>query len=256
MQELIRLTQQKKAQALCMLAEKQRHQRESYEAGLRQCSDERRRESNILNYFVTDSKQRLATEFLENVLVDGFEKIAEHDAHERIRDTVRNIDEHLDNISNNDTDILNSYAVPDVMQRIARDNYIANVQETIFGEPFVDNANLILHKFIESVFPQESLQSSPISSFNEASEEKSMRQAIQRSCEAVSHIAAAAAEEIVDDIINNIMPEMNFTARSQENDSLQHIMSDVNEVIWSYANEDESGQNENIEISSTESKDD
>lgn len=265
LQELIRITQQKKAQALCMLAEKERYRRESNEAGLRQCSDERRRENETINHFVEDSKQRLATEFLENVLVDGFEKIAEHDARERIRTTVRNLDVQLESQPNSGaivSDVLNNYVMPDVMQRIARDNYLTNVQESIFGEPFADHSNLMLNKFIESVFSQESLQSSPISNFNEESEENSMRLAIQRSCEGLSESAAATAGEIFEDIINTIMPEMNVTARSLESDSLQHIMSDINEDIWSYANEDptfdESIQNENeiIEISSTESNDD
>lgn len=266
MQELIRITQQKKAQALCMLAEKERYRRESYEAGMRQCSDERRRENETINHFVEDSKQRLATEFLENVLIDGFEKIAEHDARERIRATARDLDAQLEDRPNNSeaivSDVLNRYIMPDVMQRIARDNYVTNLQESIFGEPYADHSNLMLNKFIERVFSQESLISSPLSNFNEESDENSMRQAIQRSCEGLSESAVATAEEIVEDIINTIIPEMNVTARSQENDNLQHIMSDINEDIWLYANEeitlDESRheENENIEISSTELNDD
>lgn len=246
-----------------MLAEKERYRRESYEAGLRQCSDERRRENETIHHYVTHSKQRHATEFLENILVDGFEKIAEHDARERIRATVRNIDEHLENIPDSTnaivSDELNRYVMPEVMQRIARDNYVTDVQESIFGEPFADNSDLMLNKFIESVFSQESLQSSPLSNYTDKSEENSMREAIQRSCEGLSESDAATAGEIVDDIINTIMPEMNDSARSLESDSLQHIMSDINEVIWSYANEeDASRQNEddNIEISSTELNDD
>lgn len=253
------MTQQKKAQALCMLAEKQRYQRESSEAGLRQCSDERRRENETMNHFVTHSKQRLATEFLENVLVDGFEKIAEHDAREQIRATVRNIDAQLENIPSSEaivSDVLEHYVMPEVMQRIARDNYVSNVQESIFGEPLADNCNLMLNKFIESVFSQESLQSSPISNFKEESEENSLREAIQRSFEGLSEDVAATAGEIVDDIINTIMPEMNVTARSLESDSLQHIMSDINEAIWSYADESRQNEIENSEISSTESNDD
>ena len=137
--ELQRLQEQRRAHALYMLAEKERFKREAAEAGQRQTEEQRRREHNEAYRCVMRASDDTATLYLENILLEEVDRIADVKAREKVQQTARNIDiaakefkmqeqesddllKTEENEENIVSDLVNHYLFPEVYKQIARRN--------------------------------------------------------------------------------------------------------------------------------------
>lgn len=257
---------QQKAQALCMLAETERYKREAVEAGQRQHGDLRRRFHEEVARSLSTSRQSTVCEYLENVLVECLDKFAEKDARQKIRNTVQRIDREAGDPSPATlvADVLDRFVMPDVMRRIAHDNYLADVHTALFGEHVPDlleeQRQQRLMKFIQSSVAAGSettpatARSDSVLSDMDVGEDPAHHEAMR----CIRHTLARAMQQhdangamkvqidsILDDVLRSVVPENeengSVTARSQNQEILLDIVTDVNRELWDMANQ----QNEN-----------
>lgn len=132
--ELTRLIDQKKSHALYLLAEKERQKREAIEARNRQIDEIHRQEFEEFFEKKLHSTNETVTQYLENVLMQGLDNIADSDARTNIRNVARQIDEdtcksmstkfnEMNYIPNDEeivTDLVNNFMFPEIYKRIAR----------------------------------------------------------------------------------------------------------------------------------------
>lgn len=123
-----------------MLAETERYRREAIEAGQRQRGDSRRRFHDEIVRSLNLSRQNTVCAYLENVLVECLDKIAEHEARDQIRATVQRIDAAAQNPSSAVAvgQMLDRFILPNVFRRIAHENYLADLHTAFFGDKLPD----------------------------------------------------------------------------------------------------------------------
>lgn len=254
--ELVRLMDQKKAHALCMLAEKERQRREAIEAGQRQRGNNRRREHEATYRSVCSAKQKTATNYLENILIDCFETTAEDDARHKVREVARQIDEEAEHptSANIVAGVLNRFVLPDVFKHIAHENYLADIHQSIFQENS-DDSTVVIKRFIENVVSPRVTTPSSLSSLR-SGENASHHEAMHCIKKAIDQMFTFATDtkchasgtyDVIDNIIKNIIPSSAsepMSSRSQEQEQLGEILADINETLWNYAKNDD---NDNID---------
>lgn len=250
---------QKKAHALCMLAEKERQRREATEAGRRQRADNRRREHEAIYHSVFVGKHDITTNYLENVIIDCIDTTANTSARHKVRELARQIDMEAENPTSENIvmGVLNRFVLPNVYKRIARDNYLADVHQHIFRDDSISNAgdsSVMIRKFIENVISPRG--ASPISfSSLDSGENSAHHEALHCINQAIGQVfaptvssdeqfklqtVATGAYDVIDNIIKNIIPSENepITARSVEQDILDEILTNINDTLWDYARND------------------
>lgn len=270
---MTRVVDHRKAQALGMLAEAERYRREAAEAGRRQLSENRRRFHDECASSITTARQNTVCHYLENVLVDGMDQMAERRARTQIRATVQQIDrEAAAGLETSSAEavvagVLQHDILPDVWQHIARENYLADVHRSLFGELPADR--------IGERFQLRQAQSDALAAPRQADcasrlqaereqrllEERARRApppdpAHDEAMQCIERVLAkvlrrtddesadgAASGSILDDLVSSVpvsalifeddttSPEAR-SARSENQERLQEIVQSVNEAVW------------------------
>lgn len=252
----MRLIDQKKAHALCMLAETERYRREAVEAGHRQRGDNRRRFHEEVARSVNTTKQNTVCNYLENVLVDCLDQIAEQDARTKIRATVLKIDRDANTptASAAAREAIDRFVLPDVFRRIAHENYLADVHGSIFTDKIEDRIDEQhrLNRMIEAtVTPRDSPSAmsgasgvSCLGVGDDPAHHEAMhciKRVIKRALTVkVPGRDAAMVCSILDDIVRAAIPDgaesVTSSARSQkQQDQLTEIVDDVKKTLLEYA---------------------
>lgn len=150
-----------------MLAESERYRREAIEAGNRQRGDNRRRFHDEVSRSCNLSRQNTVCAYLENVLVECLDKVAEQEARSKIRATVQRIDEAAQSANSAVVvaDVLDRFVLPDVFRHIAHENHLADVHSAFFGDMLPDmieeQRRQRMNRFLEAavVSPRDSSRS-------------------------------------------------------------------------------------------------
>lgn len=212
---MVRLTDQKRAHALCMLAEKERYKREAAEGGLRQVAENRRRENEAIHRHETVVRQNVTTEYLEKFLLEGSERAAEQDGREQIRKLVQQIDMEAASIldpSSADvvSTLLDRVIVPDIMKQAIRVNYVEDIQRSIFGRlikqpPYLQRHSDGDESSLSSLGPDETI---------------------------AEHEVARAIRGIIDMSICDCDPPTSSARSSQDSDDRYAYLTGIDENIW------------------------
>lgn len=260
---MIRIIDQKKAHALCMLAETERYRREAAEAGRRQCSETRRRFHDEVTRSIDTARQNTVCKYLENVLVECLDKMSERQARSEIRATVRLIDREANNASAESVaaEVLQRDVLPDVFRRIAHDNYLADVHRDFFGELVPDKIDEQRRKRLQQ-FMADAVSTPPVT------EMPSSRGGMDAATDDSVHLEAMACIErvlqhvlkggdetdrsqkgsILDEIVSSIIHDgdetVEMSSRSVDHERLTEIVTDVNNTLWAYANEANKSQDQ------------
>lgn len=83
--ELLRLQEERKIQAFCMLAEREREMREAAEAGLRQKELRRRREIDEIFKHEMAMHQSTVQQYLEDIVLESIDSVADQQARQHVR---------------------------------------------------------------------------------------------------------------------------------------------------------------------------
>lgn len=244
-----RLGDQRKAHALCMLAENERYLREAIEAGCRQRGDNRRRTHDEIVRNVQLVKHNTIAEYLEDVLINCMDRMAEKSAREQIRDVVRQIDEEAEDPTplRVVTGILNRFVMPAVFTRIARENYLADVHESLFigtvPDMLSDHKRSRMNRFLASAVSAKGDHGdgiSPISSLDSLADpahHEAMRCVeivIKRAFQGTKQFDRTGTYGIIDDIIQSVIPDDNESQPRTDRSSQQltEIVTDLNNQLW------------------------
>ena len=243
---MIRLVDQKRAHALCMLAEKERSRREAAEAS-RRLNEEiiRNTQGEIYDKVATD-RQNTATIYLENVLVECFDKIAATEAREKIQNIVRQIDEEADNPTSANVvgGLLSRCVIPDIIEEIIKGGQLSDAHSTIFGDE-ADDQNYALKQFLEQTVTARSTTSSSNLSSVASNESVSkheanriLRKAIDNTVTKCETSKKETTYEVLDNIIRKIIPSSPARSqRSEKNDELYEIINEMTENITQIVNQ-------------------
>lgn len=249
LQEMARLTDQRKAHALCMLAEKERYRREATEAGTRQRADNRRRTHDEISRNEQLVKQNTIVDYLENVLSDCIGKMGEKSARDQIRDVVRKIDLEAEDPTPQRvvTGILDRFVMPDVFTHIARENHLADVHESLFGKApdmISEHKRARINRFLATAVSPRDVDDdaksgiSSLDSFEDPAHHEALRcvelalsKALKR-----SEFDERAAYSLLDEIINSVIPDND----PPKGDQLTEIVSDINDQLWQAVDDAES----------------
>ena len=91
--ELVRLQEERRIHAFCMLAERDRRLREAAEAGRRQLEERRRREEDEIFKQVISVHQRTVDTYLEDIILNGTDATADRQAREEIQEMAKRIND-------------------------------------------------------------------------------------------------------------------------------------------------------------------
>lgn len=91
--ELVRLQEERRIHAFCMLAERDRRLREAAEAGRRQLEERRRREEDEIFKQVISVHQRTVDTYLEDIILNGMDATADRQAREEIQEMAKRIND-------------------------------------------------------------------------------------------------------------------------------------------------------------------
>lgn len=264
---MTRVVDHRKAQALGMLAEAERYRREAAEAGRRQLAENRRRFHDECARSQITARQNTVCHYLENVLVAGMDQMSERRARAQIRATVQQIDREASRQPSAEAvvaGVLQHDILPDVMQHIARENYLADVHGSLFKELPTDR--------IDERFRLRKTQSDALTAVRQEDctrklqEERKQRlldeqrrripppdpahdeamQCIERVLSKVMRRAEGADEgtsgSILDDIVSSVPLSALIaeddtslearSARSENQERLQEIVQGVNDTVW------------------------
>lgn len=236
--ELLRLQDEKKSHALYMLAERERHRREAAESGRRQVENEQRKMNEEIYRNILKSNEDTINLYLENVLIEGIEKISEEESRNKIREIAKRIDEEANKNLNEEniiSELVRDFVLPEVDKRIDRKNKQFEKTKHILA------ANNAFNEFIEKIPPIErslgsaeevtqvivnELIENAFPSFHEISEEEEEIEDQIRTCaeQAVSQIMAEVLEAL-----DPLKIQLTKLYDSQE-DQLEEIESSVNEI--------------------------
>lgn len=246
---MARLTDQRNAHALCMLAENERYRREATEAGFRQRGDNRRRTHDEIARNVHLVKHNTVVDYLENVLTDCVDKMAEKSARDQIRDIVRKIDEDAEDPSPQRvvTGILNRFVLPDVFTHIARESHLADVHKSLFGkvpDMISEDKRSRMNRFLEAaVTPRDDDQDnvsvlSSLDSQEDPAHHEAMRcveLAIGKALYGNKKFDQTGAFGLLDEIIRSVIPDNQESDQQSElsrHGQLNEIVADVSEQLW------------------------
>lgn len=242
-----RLSDQRNAHALCMLAENERYRREATEAGYRQHGDNRRRTHDEIARNEQLVKHNTIVEYLEKVLTDCIDKMAEKSAREQIRDLVRKIDEEAEDPTplRVVTGILNRFVLPDVFTHIARENHLADVHESLFGkvpDMISEHKRLRMNRFLaEAVTPRNDEDNASVLSSLDSDEDpahhealRCVERAIGKAFQGTRDFVGTGEHGILDEIIDSVISDER-EPRSQ----LTEIVTDLSEQLWQAVEESE-----------------
>lgn len=235
--ELLRLQDEKRSHALYMLAERERHRREAAESGQRQIENEQRKLNEEIYRNILKSNEDTINLYLENVLIEGVEKISVEESRNKIREIAKRIDEEANKTLNEEnviSELVRDFVLPEVDKRIDRKTkqfektkhiLAANSAFNEFLEtiPPIERSSgsaeevtqLILNELIENTFPN----------FDEISEEDEIENQI-KTC------AEQAVSEIMSEVLEALDPlkiQLTKLYDSQE-DQLEEIETSVNEL--------------------------
>ncbi|XP_012251264.2 cilia- and flagella-associated protein 91-like [Athalia rosae] len=127
--ELVRLTDERKAHAFALLAERERAKRQAEEAGRRQLEEQRRRELDEMFRQIVKVNQDSVELYLEDIIKEGIEWASDAQAWEFILDTVDKMDKASCSIDENARDLVEeemvsnmiyNFVLPDVEKQIVR----------------------------------------------------------------------------------------------------------------------------------------
>lgn len=236
--ELLRLQDEKKSHALYMLAERERHRREAAESGRRQVENEQRKINEEIYRNILKSNEDTISLYLENVLIEGIEKISEEESRNKIREIAKRIDEEANKNLNEEniiSELVRDFVLPEVDKRIDRKNkQFEKTKHILAGNnafnEFIEKippierslgsaeevTQVIVNELIENAFP----------SFDEISEEEEEIEDKIKTCaeQAVSQIMSEVLEAL-----NPLKIQLTKLYDSQE-DQLEEIESSVNEI--------------------------
>ena len=91
--ELIRLQEERRIHAFCMLAERQRRIREAEESGKRQVEERRRREEDEIFKQVVKAHQDTVDTYLEDIILETVDRAADKQARREVRELAGKINE-------------------------------------------------------------------------------------------------------------------------------------------------------------------
>ncbi|XP_067008009.2 cilia- and flagella-associated protein 91-like [Anabrus simplex] len=148
--ELWRLQDERRAHAFAMLAERERYRREAAEAGRRQAEERRRREHDEMFKQVVKVHQDTVDLYLEDIIVESMNWVAEAEARLYIKEVVKTIDQaaheahHRGNAIEEEelvADLINNFVVPEVQKEMVRkkikarqEKYLRAAHEAIYNK--------------------------------------------------------------------------------------------------------------------------
>lgn len=215
-----------------MLAERERHRREAAESGQRQVENEQRKMNEEIYRNILKSNEDTITLYLENVLIEGVEKISEEESRNKIREIAKRIDEEANKNLNEEnviSELVRDFVLPEVDKRIDRKAKQFEKTKHILA------ANNAFNEFIEKIPPIErSLGSAEEvtqvivnelieNTFDEISEEED---------DPIKKCAEQAVSQIMSEVLEALDPfkiQLSKLYDSQE-DQLEEIESSVNEI--------------------------
>lgn len=229
--ELLRLQDEKKAHALYMLAERERHRREAAESGRRQVENEQRKMNEEIYRNILKSNEDTITVYLENVLIEGIEKISEEESRNQIREMAKRIDEEASKTLNEEniiSELIEGFVLPEVDKRIDRKNKQFEKTKHILA------ANNAFNEFIEKLPPIErSVGSAEEVTFDILNEmiDNVLPSQVWEETDEITTAAEKAVSEIMSEVLDALDPlkiQLKKLYDSQE-DQLEEIESSVYE---------------------------
>lgn len=205
--ELLMLEGEKRAHALYLLAERERYSRQAISMGT----------TEIEEQFKNDA----ITLYLENILLDGFNRIADDESREHIRKVAKKIDrkasktvtfdeekEYNSKVSNNE--VLGVESIPDqkVVMELLKENMVPKILDRIKNEQLVTQQRKFLMEAHQSLYSQEVEELTVNEKVDICTE--ILNEIIEESTNAYYKTdspdsADILAERIVNNIINDIM---------------------------------------------------
>ncbi|XP_067896046.1 cilia- and flagella-associated protein 91 isoform X1 [Heterodontus francisci] len=128
--ELLRLQEERRIQAIVMLAERRRRIREAEESGLRQVEERRRREEDEIFKQVVKVHQTTVDSYLEDILLKSMQDTAEDQARQEIckmadeiNDVAYEIEQHRTHLQSEEivSELVHSFLIPEAHKIIMRD---------------------------------------------------------------------------------------------------------------------------------------
>ena len=223
--ELHRLEGEKRAHALYLLAERERYSRQAISMGKTEFEEQFRNDAITL--------------YLENILLDGVNRIADEESREYIRKVAKKIDrkasktvtfdeekEYISNESNNED--LNAVSIPEqkVVMELLKENMVPKLLDRIKNEQLVSQQRKFLIEAHQSLYSQEVEKLTEDEEVNICAEilneiiEESMKKSPKFNRTDSQDSADILAGRIVDSIINDIMSSnFDYSTTSTEQSS-------------------------------------
>jgi len=150
--ELIRLQEERKIHAYCMLAERRRRIREAEEAGRRQTEERRRREEDEIFKQIVKIHQQTVDTYLEDILMESASETADEQARieiqhyaDKINDIAYAIEDKKTKVESEEivSDLVHSFLLPEILKVEARKKVKNDQRKHLIA------AHKIVHKTIE-----------------------------------------------------------------------------------------------------------
>lgn len=239
--ELHRLEGEKRAHALYLLAERERYSRQAINMGKTEFEEQFRNDAITL--------------YLENILLDGVNRIADDESREYIRKVAKKIDrkasktvtfdeerEYISNESINNE--LNVESIPDqkVVMELLKENMVPKILDRIKNEQLMTQQRKFLMEAHQSLYSQENEEITEDEEvkicadlLNEMIEESTKDYSAEFNRTETQDTADILAERIVDSIINDIMSSnFDYSTTSPEQSSSSCYDGDESEKTTSF----------------------
>lgn len=238
--ELHRLEGEKRAHALYLLAERERYSRQAISMGKTEFEEQFRNDAITL--------------YLENILLDGVNRLADDESREYIRKVAKKIDrkasktvtfdeerEYISNESNNED--MNVESIPDqkVVMELLKENMVPKILDRIKNEQLITQQRKFLMEAHQSLYSQEVEELTEHEEVNICAD--ILNEIIEESTKVFSTFdrtdsqdsADILAGRIVDSIINDIMSSnFDYSTTSTEQSSSSCYDGDESEKTTSF----------------------